>query len=104
MTLAQSIALVDRMLTQNRAATDGMSALGDYDRWIKARNEAEESSRAALVAVGATVKVNWNGATIHFAGIRSTSTGGLPGAMGNWLRAARDRDARQRLEALGGNG
>ena len=38
-------------------------------------------------------------------GLHTGSRGvGLPVAMGNWLRAARDRDARQRLEALGGNG
>lgn len=39
--------------------------------------------------VGARITHRWDGAAVTLAGIRSTSTSGLAGALQNWLRAAR---------------
>lgn len=94
MTIADAIALVDRLVADHNAATDHVQASTNYDAWRKAHREADAALASALVAAGATVRENWQGASVKLAGVRSTSTGGLRGATTNWLRAAQ-----QRLEA-----
>lgn len=42
---------------------------------------------------GARIRNDWNGARVSMAGVSSTSTAGLGGALTNWLSAARRKAA-----------
>lgn len=67
----------------------GWDAKASYSRWKTRRQAAEAAARIGLEAAGAKVKGDWQGATIAFAGIRATSSGGIGQAIDNWLRRAR---------------
>ncbi|MBB5987412.1 hypothetical protein [Sphingobium lignivorans] len=101
MTLANAIARMERVLIDHGKATANLRADTDYDAWWSARKAVDKMSTDALTSAGAAVTSDWRGAAIRLAGVRSTSTCGLRGAMTNWLRLARDRHARQQLEDFG---
>lgn len=63
-----------------------------YAEWSKKRSKAQDHLKEALLEAGA--KFNARPAVdfaIKLGGIRSTSTSGIEGAVGNWLAAARKR-------------
>lgn len=62
-----------------------------WARWQTLCDEAEEATRAALDKAGAGILIDYRGATISLAGITSTSTMGLTGAVRNWRKAAEKR-------------
>ncbi|MCV0428863.1 MAG: hypothetical protein K5905_25695 [Roseibium sp.] len=63
-----------------------------YATWSENRSKAQDHLKEALLEAGA--KFNARPAVdfaIRLGGIRSTSTSGIEGAVGNWLAAARKR-------------
>lgn len=93
LSLHDAIALVDGLVADHRAATDGLSALGDYLGWMNGRAAADRALEGALVKAGGSVRTGSESA-VRLAGVRSVSTMGLIGAATNWLNAARARAAR----------
>lgn len=84
MTKDEAIALV----TRERDALGAIGGLTDYrefDAWRRARNLAEAAAVERLTAAGAVVRDDFKGTSIKLVGIRTTCTGGLSGALGNWL-------------------
>ena len=55
-----------------------------FDEFKAAHRAAERQ----LEDYGARIRDDWRGARINLCGIQSSSTGGIHGAMMNWLRAA----------------
>lgn len=59
--------------------------------WMDKREQSHAAARTAIRQLedyGARVRDDWRGARISLCGISSTSTGGVRGAMMNWLRSA----------------
>jgi len=68
------------------------SAAKDISDWHRRRRDVMENLALALHdSVGATINNRSDGCGVKIAGIRSTSTSGIAGALHNWLRAARKR-------------
>ena len=81
---------VARMLDEARAAVGEMES----DRtafFQRRRNEEANLARRLTSAFDARTKVDFRGAAVSLAGIRSTSTSGLFGAVQNWLVASGKR-------------
>lgn len=93
LSLHDAIALVDRLVADHRAATDGLNALGDYLGWMNGRAAADRALESALVKAGASVRTGSESA-VRLAGVRSVSAMGLIFATINWQIAARRRAAR----------
>jgi len=83
-------AILGRM---NAARNAAPSILDDYDGHRRATAEMKVVASAALEALGAKIRDRFDGVTVRHAGVSSSSTSGLPGALQNWLRAARRREA-----------
>lgn len=82
------VTLVMHAIGAVREISDECSSKAD---WMAAREQSHEAARTAvrqLEDYGATVRDDWRGGVLSLCGIRSTSTGGIRGAMTNWLRAA----------------
>lgn len=73
----------------------GLPAGSAWDRNIfEASQEALRLIFADLAATeGARTGNDWRGVTIRMAGIRATSTGGISGALHNWIMAAQRKIA-----------
>lgn len=69
----------------------GLDDCANYEEWKRIRTEAQAQSVAILVSIGFSLMPSSSDAWVRFGGVRSTSTTGLHGALGNWLRAARAR-------------
>lgn len=92
--LADAIRDVQAILGRLEAARDAApSIFEDYDGHRRAAADMKAVALAALDAIGAKVRDRYDGVTIRHCGISSSSTSGLPGALQNWLRAARRREA-----------
>lgn len=88
--------LPDLIARVEAARTDVNQAAGafshkNYDGWRRRSDQAVAKASAELTALGAVIKDNLNGPSIRLGGIRSASTMGFEGALGNWLTAARKR-------------
>lgn len=95
-TLRESIALVEHEQAAWRYVVANVTATKDYAEWRRAHRSAEDAARRRLTKHGVLIRDGGCSVTaIKFASIRSTSTGGLLGAIGNWLRAARTRLEKQ---------
>lgn len=91
--LTEAIALVLIVRTERDRAMDGYF-VDRYEEWRRVRFEADAAAPASLEAAGAVIRTGGPTVAIKFAGIQSTSTCGLGGAIGNWLTSARrKRDA-----------
>ena len=91
MTRAQLIVLVEAAL---KAARD---RVGPHDWNDKTWHERRRVEGPALVErlrteFGAKVREDWNGARVSLAGVVSSSTSGVEGAVGNWIVAARRKE------------
>lgn len=80
--------LISEMETRLAALPSGWGT--DRAAW-EARQKPLLEMVADLTARGARVRSNWNGTSIKLAGIRSSSTSGIEGALQNWIAAARRR-------------
>ncbi len=89
--LAKAIVAVARIEARYAQAMVPHHALTDYSAWRLAHNAANEMALSALKEHGAAVRVGWQETSVRLSGIRSASTGGIHGAMLNWLRAARKK-------------
>lgn len=88
--LIDAIALVESARADWDAAMQGrVFATKDYADWRRTRLDAEAAATARLEAAGAVIRRAGPVEAIKFAGIQSTSTCGLLGAIGNWLTSAR---------------
>ena len=66
----------------------------DPSGWHQRHRAALGELAAQLTeTVGAKVNDRWDGAKVRIAGISSSSTSGLGGALSNWLAAARKKGA-----------
>lgn len=86
------VALVARV----KARLDAIQVLqpGEpYGDWRARMDRAVKAAMADLAQAGAFCKHDWQGAVFKFAGIRSTCTSSFGGALGNWLRRAREKQA-----------
>lgn len=94
--LAVGVSLAEAIPEVERALADLKAERCDLDDWegYRARRYRlllEIVPRLARRA-GAVISPKWDdGASIRCAGIRSTSTSGVEGALGNWLVAARKK-------------
>jgi len=92
MTRLQIIALLEQVLADVRGR------VGPHDwndpTW-HARNRAEYQALADRLTAecGARIREDFNGVRVSMAGVTSTSTSGLPGALSNWTAAARRKEA-----------
>ncbi|SOC26973.1 hypothetical protein [Stappia indica] len=81
---------VARMLDEARANVGEMGS--DHSVFFqRRRNEEANLARRLTSAFDARTKVDFRGAAVSIAGIRSTSTSGLFGAVQNWLVASGKR-------------
>jgi hypothetical protein len=92
MTRTEAIALVKEQL---RAVTEGAAGYSheNWNDWRRKRDEANAAAIAALTAAGATVRDDWRGTALKFDGLRVTCTGGIGGALNNWLARAERESA-----------
>lgn len=88
--LSEDIEVVERELA---AATAGLGTYGDDPRSFHTRHRAAMEGLAAILAekVGARITSRWDGARVRIGGVSSTSTGGISGALHNWIVAAKKR-------------
>lgn len=94
-----------KTLTETRAAVaalleDAQRAAGTYSDdpqgyHARLRFEMERIGHHLKSEFGASINDRWDGASVRLAGIRSSSTMGLSGALHNWLRAADQRLAKE---------
>ncbi|WP_333896255.1 hypothetical protein [Brevundimonas aurantiaca] len=87
MTRAELIIQIEAAL---KAARD---RVGPHDWNDKTWHDRRRTEGQALVErlrteFGANVREDWNGARLSLAGISSSSTSGVEGAVGNWIAAA----------------
>lgn len=93
--LKKLIAIVEAMVSKMDAAVGPLPDWKDhaaYDAWQQRQGDAMDQLKEDLLEAGA--KFNARPAVdfaIRLGGIRSTSTSGITGAVGNWLTAARKR-------------
>lgn len=93
--LKQLIALVEAKVSEMDAAIGPHPDWKDrdaHDAWQQRQSDAMDKLKEDLLEAGA----NFNARpavdfSIRLGGIRSTSTSGITGAVGNWLTAARKR-------------
>lgn len=78
------------------SAVNGLMA-GEYGTRSKKRRDAEDSATQKLVGAGAVIRYSGDETTIRFRGLKASSTGGLPGALGNWKVAAEKRLSEREL-------
>ncbi len=99
MELAKAIAAIEAAKARWDKTLAGHSASDNYPAWKQARDYGHSMLLSSLTAAGVSVREDFQGATINFAGIRSGSTGGLHGAVTNWLGRAKLELAKQAREA-----
>lgn len=93
-------ALADTIITVAAMLADAEKAAGtfadDPQNW-HARHRHEMDKLAVLLrsTLGARIDDRWDRAAVRIAGVRSSSTSGLAGALGNWIRAAEKRLERE---------
>lgn len=87
--LDNAIGAVESQIAVIYKAQEGLNAMRDYVAWRAARDTAFDRAAVHLAGLGATIRQDWRGAAISFAGIRATSTSELNGALHNWLTQAR---------------
>ena len=94
MTLSDTTITVAAMLAQAEEAAGTYA--GDPAGWHARHRHEMDKLRVILQSkLGARIDDRWDGATIKLAGVRSSSTSGLAGALRNWLRAAAKRAERE---------
>ena len=87
MTLQEAIAFVTAERALILEATAGFTH-ENFNEWRRKRDEAKAAAISRLTAVGAVIRDDWQGTAIKLVGIRCTCTGGLSGALGNWIARA----------------
>lgn len=92
--LPATIAIVDRELAAANREIPDWDPKGYSRDWFAKRKEAMTALAARLEQmVGAKIVDQYDGARCRIAGISSSSTTGIQGAVQNWLTAARKRVA-----------
>jgi hypothetical protein len=92
--LPDVIAIVERELAAAKAETADFDRTAYRPDFFARRREAMNALAARLhEEVGAKIVDRYDGARCRIAGFASSSTGGVQGAIQNWLTAARKRVA-----------
>lgn len=91
MDVAHALPLVKEQADAIAGITGDLSMSADYQDYRKRHAEAVEAAIRQLTEAGASIRHDYAGASIRFAGIRSTSTMGVAAALRNWLAAARKK-------------
>lgn len=88
-----TITIVERADAAYSAALEGINLITNYDQYRRTRNAADSALELAVVQIGAVIGRRGGSYDTSFklAGIRSTSTSGLGGAVRNWLTAVRKK-------------
>lgn len=68
------------------------------DWWDRHRDVMKRCGDDLTERLGARINDRWDGCRIRIAGVSSTCTAGMHGALKNWLRAAKARLDNQRAE------
>lgn len=90
MSLKDTIAMVAAMIEDAEKAAGTYA--GDPQGWHARHRHEMDKLRVRLQSkLGARIDDRWDGASVRLAGIRSSSTSGLAGALRNWIRAAEKR-------------
>ncbi|KAB2855960.1 MAG: hypothetical protein F9K43_27590 [Bauldia sp.] len=90
MMLTDTITTVSSMLKDAEKAAGTYA--GDPQGWHARHRHEMDKLRVLLQSrLGARIDDRWDGASVSLAGIRSSSTSGLAGALRNWIRAAEKR-------------
>lgn len=90
MSLKDTIAMVAAMIEDAEKAAGTYA--GDPQGWHARHRHEMDKLRVRLQSrLGARIDDRWDRASIRLAGIRSSSTSGLAGALRNWLTAAGKR-------------
>lgn len=90
MSLKDTIAMIAAMLEDAEKAAGTYA--GDPQGWHARHRHEMDKLRVLLQSrLGARINDRWDGASVSLAGIRSSSTSGLAGALRNWIRAAEKR-------------
>ncbi|MBN9078228.1 MAG: hypothetical protein BGN87_06420 [Rhizobiales bacterium 65-79] len=89
--LPSALPIVERAVDAHTKALEVVSALQDYETYRNTCRSADSALELAVVQIGATIRDKSSETAVRIAGIRSTSTMGLGGALRNWLTAARNK-------------
>jgi len=87
--LSAAFPIVERAVAEHGKALEVVSALQDYDTYRNTCRSADSALELAVVQIGAAIRDKGSETAVRIAGVRSTSTMGLGGALRNWLTAAR---------------
>lgn len=92
--LKEALSVVESALCSAEAGV-GPFSHGDRDWWSRHRAAMEQCAAQLTARLGARINDRWNGCSVRIAGLSSTSTSGMAGALRNWMAAAerRIRDA-----------
>lgn len=92
LSLAEAIALVEAGLEDAARAAGNFG--DDPSEWHRRhRHEILALSCRLEASVGAWIMEGWSASVVKIAGISSSSTTGVAGALRNWMKAARARAA-----------
>lgn len=95
MTRADAIALAARQRAELAKVLSQCGYMaGGHDERRRKRDEANAAAVNALTEAGAVIRDDWRGTVLKFDGIRCTCTGGIAGALSNWLARAAKEQAR----------
>lgn len=70
-------------------ASIGPRVDGDREWWTRHRAAMERCAEDLTASVGARINDRWDGCRVRIAGVSSTCTAGMAGALRNWTVAAR---------------
>lgn len=89
--------VIDEVEQRLQAAEASCGSYADDPGGFHARHRAAMAELAEQLAerFDARISVRWDGCRVTIAGISATSTTGLYGALRNWIRAARRKEAQQ---------
>lgn len=76
-----------------KAAEAELGPPGGYDPgyWERRRRAMDACAQDLRDQLGARINDKWDGCRVRIAGLHSTSTTGMAGALNNWMTAARRR-------------
>lgn len=91
--LKTALAFVEGVLAEAEAELGPAPGFADSAYFSRRKVVMDRCAKVLTERVGARVDDEWNGCRIRIAGVTSTCTAGMRGALHNWMTAARKRIA-----------
>jgi hypothetical protein len=87
--LKDALGKVDEAVKTAEAKLGASPAYADSAYFQRRKAVFAECEAHLALSIGARINDRWNGCSVRIAGVSSTCTAGLPGALQNWMTAAR---------------